>query len=340
MPQSRWKRRLTGICVGVSGVILLAGAIVVIKVPASRLTPTRALAPQPSPRLNCMPVPSSCGFPDMTNTGVRNGTILTPDRGVVVLERPGEIYENRVLTGSIIVRARNVVIRNVRLIDTDPYYAIRMNIDGNWEDATGNMLIEDSEIDLNGKLGDPGGGDLKGIAFSGYTARRVLFRNGNDCAHMGENVVIEDSMCVVGLDANRDAWPDGGAYNHDPSWCRGGGQHFDGFQSDGGNLITLHHNTIRNPCGQTSAILMSSNTSPISNVRITNNLMAGGGWTLFCRGDDRAQRVRNETVRDNRFARTYWSRAGFYGPAAHCEPAPLDDSGGNIWDDTGASLGF
>ena len=40
--------------------------------------------------------------------------------------------------------------------------------------------------------------EVKGIAFNGYTARKVLFHNGADCAHFGVNVVIENSLCVAG----------------------------------------------------------------------------------------------------------------------------------------------
>ena len=66
-------------------------------------------------------------------------------------------------------------------------------------------------------------------------------------------VVIEDSLCSLGPDANSDGWAD------TTTFC-GGGDHFDGIQSDGGNQVVLRHNTIRNPCSQTSNILLSSNT--------------------------------------------------------------------------------
>ena len=102
---------------------------------------------------------------------------------------------------------------------------------------------------------------VKGIAFNGYTAKNVFFHNGADCAHFGENVVIEDSLCVDGPDANGDGWPDGNAFCNVQN-----PDHFDGFQSDGGNNIVIRHNTLRNPCEQTSNVLLSSNTSHISNV--------------------------------------------------------------------------
>jgi hypothetical protein len=293
-----------------------------------------APAPSPAPdstplrSRNCMPDPSACGFPDLENTGVTAGASLTPVNGVVKLETPGMVFENRLVRGSIHISAPNVTVRNVKLVNTDDYYAIRILP---WENAGAGAVIEHVEIDLGGKMGDPSGGDLKGIAFDGYTARNVFIHNGTDCAHFGENVVIEDSLCVAGPDADGDAWPD------QRSFCSGP-QHFDGFQSDGGNNIVLRHNTIRNPCGQTSAILMSSNTSPIENFRIEDNLMAGGGWTLYCAGNQDKSRVSNATVTGNRFAKTWFPKGGNWGPAAYCEPGLADVFERNVWDDTGAPI--
>lgn len=278
----------------------------------------------------CMANPSSCGYPDVENTGVRPGVSLSRVSGDVHLTRDGEVYENKLVRGSIWVEAKNVTIRNVKLIDTDDYYAIRILPFGASDQ---HATIDHVEIDLDGKMGDPSGGDLKGIAFNGYHASHVFFHNGSDCAHMGRNVVIEDSLCTDGPDANGDGWPD------QRDFCRGARQHFDGFQSDGGGNITIRHNTVRNPCDQTSAILMSSNTDPISNVRIVNNLLTGGGYTLYCAGDGDQSRMTDETVTGNRFARTWFPRGGYYGPVAYCGAGLADVYGNNVWDVGGRSIG-
>ncbi len=259
--------------------------------------------------------PSVCGYPDVENVGTIPGTTLTPQSGTVTLSTAGQVYENKLVTGSISVTAPNVTIRNVKLIATDQSYGIRAF---GWQHNTNGLVLENVEIDLNGRW------EIKGIAFDGYTARKVFFHNGSDCAHMSSNVTIEDSLCVVGPDRNGDAWPDAGFSCSD-------GPHYDGFQSDGGRNITLRHNVIRVPCGQTSAILMSTNTSGIRDVTIQDNLMAGGGYTLYCNaGPD----VPNEIVTGNRFARTYFPNGGRWGHKTGCQNA--DVFSGNIWDDTGA----
>ena len=255
--------------------------------------------------------------------GVTRGTTLTPVTGTVTLSTPGMVYENKQVTGNIVVTAPNVTIRNVKLINRDNYYAISVKNNNNWDATDANLLVDHVEIDLGGST------SVKGIAFNGYTARNVFFHNGADCAHWSTNVVIQDSLCATGPDTNGDGWPDS------TTFC-GGTDHFDGFQSDGGDGVTLKHNTVRNPCAQTSDILLSSNTSPIKNVTITDNLLAGGGYSLYCAGSKDGTRVSNIVATNNRFAKTWYATGGSWGPTAYCEYASVFS--GNVWDDTGKSI--
>ena len=258
--------------------------------------------------------PSVCGYPDVETTGVTPGTTLQKVSGSVTLSTAGAVYENKELTGSISVTAPNVTIRNVKLIATDQSYGIRAF---GWNSNPQGLTLDHVEIDLNGRY------EIKGIAFDGYTAKNVFFHNGSDCAHMGGNVTIQDSLCTVGPDKNNDGWADAGFSCSD-------GPHYDGFQSDGGSNIKLIHNTIRVPCGQTSAILMSTNTSGIRDVTIQNNLMAGGGYTLYCNaGPD----VPNETVTGNVFSKRFYAKSGYWGAVTGCNMA--DVYSGNVWDETG-----
>jgi hypothetical protein len=271
----------------------------------------------------CMPSPAACGYPDVSTTGVQPGVTLSPASGTVHLATPGMVYENRLVTGDIIVEAPNVTIRNVKLVKQNPSYGISVKNGGSWQDTQAGLLLDHVEIDLGGTM------DGNGIAFNGYTARHVFFHNGADCAAMGQNVLIEDSLCVDGPDANGDGWPDSTGFCNGP-------EHIDGFQSDGGSGITLRHNTMRNPCEQTSNILLSSNTGHISNARVEDNLLAGGGYSLYCAGMADRSSVTNIVATGNRIARTYFPRGGKWGPTAYCEYA--DTFSGNVWDDTGKPL--
>jgi hypothetical protein len=290
---------------------------------ASPASFTWSIGSTPTQTSNCMPNPSTCGYPDASNTGVTPGTQLTPVSGTVTLSTPGQLYENKIVTGQIVVTGPNITIRNVKLITTNPYYGIKSFTDGSEASNVKNLVLDHVEINLNGN------NNTKGIAFDEYTLDHVFIHNGADCAHMGKNVTIKDSFCSLGPDVNNDGVPD------NTSWCSDQSLHRDGFQSDGGSNFVIQHNTIRNNCGETSAILMSTNTAPISNVTIDNNLVAGGGWTIYC-GTDSGGVASNETFTNNRFAKTYFASGGGYGPSAGCASVMANTN--NVWDDTGALI--
>jgi hypothetical protein len=250
----------------------------------------------------CMPRPSACGFPDATNTGVTPGTPLAPVNGAVTLSTPGQVYENKLVDGSIRVTAPNVTIRNVRLLTNDDYGIQAFG----WNTGVQNLRVENVEIDMQGN------DDGKAIAFDNYTAVRVWFHNGLDCAHAGNNVVIVDSFCDL------------------PRLAPGSSAHADGFQSDGGRNLTFRHNTIRNPNAQTSAILMSTNTDAIDRVVIDHNLMSGGGYTVYC-GTDEGGVATNTTYTNNLISREFFPNGGRWGPATSCDRVATRS--GNGWDD-------
>jgi hypothetical protein len=260
--------------------------------------PDAAAARAPGPHEGCMPRPSACGYPDTTNTGVPRGTRLAALNGVVTLDRPGEVLEDKQVTGSIVVTAPNVTIRNVRLVVTDPNYGISVKPGGDWNGAGAKLLVDHVDIDMHGELG------VKAIAFNGYTLRHAFVHDGADCAHFSADVTISDSLCVLGPDANGDGWPDNTRFCTSP-------EHLDGFQTNGATGAVIRHNTVRNPCAQTSAIALFG---AVRDVTVADNLLAGGGYTLYC-GSPNATDVR---VTGNRFARTWQPQSGRFGRMTAC----------------------
>jgi hypothetical protein len=156
----------------------------------------------------------------------------------------------------------------------------------------------------------------------------VFIHDGSDCAHMGANVSIEDSLCVVGPDADGDAWPDS------VSFCSGP-DHLDGFQTDGGYNLVIHHDTIRNPCDQTSNIALFDDMGETSRATVDDNLLAGGGYTVYCPGDHGFEA--SISITNNHFARTWFPQSGHWGPLSGCQNAGT--VAGNVWDDSGAPVG-
>jgi hypothetical protein len=254
------------------------------------------------PRRNdCMARPSACGYPDASNTGVPPGTPLTRAEGTIHLDKPGMTFSNVELHGRLIVEAPNVTIEKVRIVCPCYYPILTWPV----ESGAGNTVVRDVEIDFQGFENG------KGIAFAEYTAQRVWFHNGMDCAHYSVNVTITDSFCdLTKLPPDSEA-------------------HADGFQDTGGRNITLRHNTIRNPNSQTSAIMLPTGDT---SVVVDDNLLSGGGWTLYC-GDSGDE---TQTVTNNRFSREFFPKGGYWGPMAGCHHATV--ASGNVWDETGRTL--
>ncbi len=259
--------------------------------------------------------PHLCGWPDQTNTGTLPGVSRDNVGTSVTLSTNGQVYENKTVAGSITVEANNVTIRNVKV--TGQIYI-------NFGSTYTGLLIEDTEVDMNGNL------DTRGILYGNYTARRVFIHNGSDCAQMDFNVVIEDSFCAVGEDTNGDGWVD-----DESAFCAAAAAadlHLDGFQSDGGSNYVLDHNTIRNPCGSVSTILMSSNVGAISTVQISNNLVGGGGYTIYCAASGNAISGTNSFT-GNRFSKIWYPNGGEFGATTDCGSATgYGTISGNVWD--------
>lgn len=297
--------------------------------PSPTVTTTTTSPPPTGPSSGCMPVPSLCGFPDATNTGVPAGTVLALRSGTVKLTS-GQQLINTQVTGCVQVTGPNIVIRNVKIISKCSYAAIDLEFNN------ASALIENVEIDMS-QLADTaqftGRLNQRSITGSDFTARKVWWHGGSDCVHFGSNVVIEDSFCESAK------IPSG--YPGDP--------HIDGFQSAGGSNVTIRHNTIRNPNTQTAAIINGTTPSvspPQFNVHIVGNLMAGGGFTVYCNAHQAATPATVE-FRDNRISFDYYTwpinsghpltRGGFWGPTTDCLNIPGYST--NTWDGGGTRHG-
>jgi hypothetical protein len=116
----------------------------------------------------------------------------------------------------------------------------------------GSLLIEDSEVNCVDHKGT-------GIAYTNFTARRVIVRNCENGFHVGSNTLIEDSYITGVVEV------DGG--------------HGDGIQGQSGSNIVVRHTTfdLVNPI--TSSIIWDDQT--MNNVIVENNFFAAGAYTVY-----------------------------------------------------------
>jgi hypothetical protein len=122
-------------------------------------------------------------------------------------------------------------------------------------------------------------------------------------------------------------------------------QHMNGLQSSGGGNVTLIHNTIFNSYPFTDAVMLAVDPGGSEQVNdlVQNNLLAGGGYTIYggSTGSGCANPCTTSNIRilDNRISRLYYPNGGSYGPVTAFNTGdPGNVWSGNVWDDTGTAI--
>jgi hypothetical protein len=263
--------------------------------------------PSTTPTATVSPTQPPAGYPTADTTGWRHtGVTLTPYEGERYITEPGTVIDGQDIEDCIVVEAPDVTITRSR-IRCESYYPLRV-VDG------GSLLVEDTEIDGLGFT------DAICIASGNYTAVRVDCHGVGDGFRVGDNTVVTDSFA------------------HALVTCDG--CHNDAVQATGGAHIVLRHNTLENPYSQTSCIMLGNEFGPLTDVLVQDNLLNGGGYTVYGGGSD--SDVDNIRILGNRFQRApagFWPDGGYYGPVAHYDPTrPGNQWSGNVWDDNGAAI--
>lgn len=265
---------------------------------APTTTTTSAPSPTTTPPSSgtCVSRPSVCGYPDASNTGVTPGTRLTPS-GCISANTPGQVIENLIITDCTIdVYAPNVTIRNVKIVSAAvEMWALRVS-------GSGSATI--SNVDISGH--DKGGRSVQ-YAILNQSDKTVTIDRAN--ISMCHNCVQGESIVMTN------------SYIHDMAMPPGA--HVDGFLCIASCGVTLTHNTILNEWPQTSAIALFGDFGTPVNSVISNNLIAGGGYTIYG-GTSRSTGIR---ITGNRFSTLYHPDSGYFGSATAFNPA----GSGNVW---------
>jgi len=278
-----------------------------------KLGPTPAPAPT-SVLVGCAARPSSCGYPDATNTGVPKGTQLK-ESGSVTADRPGMVIEDLAITGEINVSAPNVTIRRVHVTggrpvgNADWVIVVRPGAD--------NLVIEDSE------LGTPPGTQQDMACILNIGDARPTIRR------------LDIHGCSAGVSTGGGTIED--SYIHGMSAVPGL-SHVVGIASNGGGGMRISHNTVLNTFEQTAAIAFYQDFAGQADDLVTNNLVGGGGY-CFYGGKGEKSATRSIKFVGNRLTRSIFPTCGSYGVIASFSLTdPDNEFRGNIWDDTGEEV--
>ena len=261
-------------------------------------------------RAGCAVKPSICGYPDASNTGVRPGIALRTINGNVTLDQDGAVLENAVISGNISIEADNVTVRNVRILEDGESWAIALR-------HANNATISNCEIAPSSSRLMVGIKDIYDDS-PGTIVRGCEIVRTTTGVQIGQGL-IEDN------------------YIHDMAYQDG--DHLNGTTSNGStDPLTIRHNTIFNQMEQTDAISLFQDFGLEANRTITDNLLAGGGYTIYGGEGDHGTTY-NIVITNNRISRIFFPRGGYYGPVAHFEQSANGNVwSGNVWDEDSGSI--
>ncbi len=264
------------------------------------------------------PPPSGSTWPNATNTGVPAGTVLGTYTGPCTITAANTTIDAKTINCDLNIRASNVHITRS---------LIKGSVDAGSDNEQTGLIISDSTIDC-GCLSQGASDTPSGIQESNFTLLRVNLYNSGHGAAVRNNVVIQDSY-IHGLGGNTEA-------------------HKDGVYSGGGTNVVIRHNTIEcndGPvAGCSAAIGILTDGENASYFTIDSNLLnAIGSYCFYAWGGPNKVPLYHSnhiTFTNNHFGRKWYPNCGFYGPVTYWDASqPGMVWRGNVWDDTGATVG-
>ena len=293
--------------------------------PAARQATAVTAAPR---HADCSRVPHQCGYPDATNAGVLAGTTLRQvpaqvsrgrgwhydPRGWVEVSGNGAVLQGLTISHTIDITASDVTIKDVRVSLSGDNFGIDLR-------HTHNVTIEDSDISspyADSRRLMVGVKDVYGDS----TGTRIL---DNNIWHTATGVQVGE-----GLIENN--------YIHDVGYKAG--DHVNGITVNGGTVpLAILHNTVFVNLGQTDAISLFEDFGVEANKAIKDNLVAGGGYSIYGGQNSGGPAAYNIRITGNRFSRKYYRHGGQFGPLAAFRSSGRGNAwSGNTWDGSGATV--
>lgn len=326
---------LTATCSGNVDITPIPGASASTSASASPAPTTPApTTPEPTDPAAAWPAAYNTGYPHGLPGDTRTPVTLTAYTGPYVITTPNTVIDGKDLDDLLEVRTTGVVIKNSR---------VRVaNAQGLKIADAYHVTIMDTELDGQGQDASAGGISL--IGDGSYTLIRVNAHHSGDIARANwAGVAIIDSWLHDPTGTNPDQHND--VIQTTDGTCDVPTEGVDAVAgtSDtypGKYCIRIVHNRLENPNTQTSCILLKADQGDIHNVLVANNLLNGGGYSLYWY-DQGSHHATAGTVIDNRWLRSptggYWPNGGSFNTHA-LDAAELPTWTGNAWLDTGAAI--
>jgi hypothetical protein len=218
---------------------------------------------QPAPTTGCFSVPSRCGYPDPTNTGVPAGTALAPS-GSIVVTQPGTVISGVDVTGTIQIYADDVTVENSRV--TQDSTCGPTNACGNYAIgiAPGLTGVKIAHVETLTATGLSCQQDIRNTG-SEVTIEAAYLHGCDGNVYAAGPTVLKDSYGLARIDISTDHIEN--VYFNETSF-------------------TAIHDTLLNPVNQTAVIFGNSgggiDVANCSNqLTVQESLLAGGGYSLY-----------------------------------------------------------
>ncbi|MCW2912019.1 MAG: hypothetical protein JWN52_87 [Actinomycetia bacterium] len=245
-------------------------------------------------------------WPSLRTSGIPQGKKLKRS-GPITVHKDGTVIDGLEVQTEINIEANNVTVRNSHVIGAGEWSIIQRK-------GFSGLRVENTEINGDGKHQAQFGI----LNFGGMlTVRRSYIHTVSDGIGTDQGL-IEDSVILGPKEFPKD--------------------HIAAIASnDGpapGMTLVIRHNVLFNPLGQTSAVSIYQDFGRAHDVTLDNNLMAGGGYTLYA-GKGKYGQSTNIKITRNAFSNRYFKNSGAFGPVVSFEPGPGNVWSGNVWAESG-----
>jgi hypothetical protein len=313
-------------------VVLITAAVVGGAVVVSGSLAALAVSSHAAVQTNCQATPSSCGFPDATDTGSSPVATLKAVPGTLTsgpgwnyvasthtlnVTGNGTVLSGISLTGTLNVTANNVTIKNDMVVTSGANGLFGISLRHTAGDTVENSTITGT---------DAASGRVDTAISDAYGDSTGLVISGNN---------IFDARTGIQLVTGQVT----GNYIHDPGYIAG--DHTNGILSNGGTgQLTITGNTILDSLGQTDAVSLdtSQTAGPVTNKTVEGNLLAGGSYPIYG-GTAFSHTTSTILIENNRFGQGFFPKSGQFGPVAYFDSTGAGNVwSDNVWDSTGATV--
>jgi hypothetical protein len=222
-----------------------------------------------------------CGWPGPGSTGpdmshCPDGRLLDDGGSLertITIDTPDTVISCKKIMGLIDIQARNVTIRDS---------VVSGDSGRTGEDANGTAVI---------KVEDGASAVIDRVTVIGNDGVHACIW------HQGTSLVVDAVNCS-GADDGIWSWPDASysgttgnhfvienSYLHDFTTRTSNG-HEDGYQTEGASFGIIRHNTFRMTADADSAIAIWDGLRSAKSIRVTDNLITGGGFSIYAEDYD------------------------------------------------------